>query len=401
MIALAVVLSVIAGGVALVWASRHLMIQKERTGRFFLTGESSGPPAGAPRVSVFVAARNEAACIEACVRSLLEQDYPNYELVVCNDRSTDETPRIVERLAAADGRLRLLSIDHLPEGWCGKNHAMQHGLATSDSEWICMTDADCRQTSRRTLSVAMQHALDAEADLLSVLPRLEMKGFWENVVQPVCSGVMMIWFHPDKVNDPARPNAYANGAFILIRRSAYEAIGTHEAVKDCLNEDMHMARRAKHAGLRLRVVRSEGLYVVRMYTSLRQIVRGWSRIFFGTFGTLRRLVLSLTAVVVMGLLPYAAAGLGLAMAAAAAPPAWAGWMLFAAACAAIVSQLSVIGRYYRLIGGRPGLFWTYPIGSLVTAAALIGSLTKLRRGARVVWKDTSYAQRSTPEQSSP
>jgi len=393
MTALAVTLTAIVAAVALVWSSRHLMIRNETRRGFLLTGDCPGPPSDPPAVSVMIAARNEAACIETCLTTMLRQDYPNFELVVCNDRSTDETGAIVERLAGQDGRLRLMNIDHLPDGWCGKNHAMQHGIAATDSEWICMSDADCRQLSPRTLSTAVQYALDHRCDLLSVLPRLEMLSFWEHVVQPVCSGVMMIWFHPDKVNDPARPNAYANGAFILIRRETYRAIGTHEAVRGCFNEDMHMARLVKQAGLRLRVVRSDGLYLVRMYTSLREIVRGWSRIFYGTFGTLRRLSISLGVMILMGLLPYVAAALGLALAAGGARPAWPWGALGVAGLAAVAIQLSVIFRYYRLIGARPGLFWTYPLGTLVAALALVGSLSKLRRGAKVVWKSTSYPKR--------
>lgn len=385
-------LIVVTAGVAGVWASRHAMIRRERKRGFLLTERAPGAPQPAPRISVLVAAKDEEDCIEPCLRSLLAQDYGDFELIVCNDRSSDATPRIAERLAGEDGRLRLVNIEHLPPGWCGKNNAMQTGIALSDGEWICMTDADCRQLSTRTLSVAVRHALDSGADMLSVLPRLEMKTFWENVVQPVCSGVMMIWFSPDKVNDPARPNAYANGAFILIRRDAYQAVGTHEAVKDCLNEDMHMARLAKRRGLKLLVVRSSGLYVVRMYTSLRRIVRGWSRIFFGTFGTLKRLSISLAAILAMGLLPYGAAAAGLAGAAGGAQPAWAWWTLGGAALAACTLQLAAIWRFYRLIGARAGLFWTYPLGSAVAAWALVLSLTKLRRGASVVWKSTPYAK---------
>ena len=394
MTVLAIVLTAFVAFTALAWASRHHMICKEKRSGLLLTPESPGPPSDPPRVSVMVAAKDEAACIEACVRTMLDQDYPNYELVVCNDRSTDDTAAIVARIAAQDPRLRLVNIEHLPDGWCGKNNAMQQGIATTSGEWICMIDADCRQTSTRTLSTAVQHALDNRDDLLSVLPRLEMNSFWENVVQPVCSGVMMIWFRPDKVNDPDRPNAYANGAFILIRRSTYEALGTHEAVKDCLNEDMHMARLAKEGGHKLEVVRSHGLYLVRMYTSLKQIVRGWGRIFFGTFGTLRRLSVSLAVVVMMGLLPYVAAAWGLAMAAAGGEPAWVWWMLGLAGAATAGIQLSVILRYYRLIGARAHLFWTYPLGGLVTACALVASLTKLRPGAKVVWKSTSYKRQA-------
>jgi len=389
MTALPLTLAALASLAALVWFSRHLMIWRERRTGLMLTDDSAGPPESAPKISVMVAAKDEEGCIEACVRTMLDQDYPDFEMVVCNDRSTDATAAIVQGIADEDPRLRLVNITDLPAGWCGKNNAMQTGIATTAGEWICMIDADCRQLSRRTLSVAMQYAMDNSTDLLSVLPRLEMKTWWENVVQPVCSGVMMIWFRPDKVNDPAAPNAYANGAFILIRRGVYEAIGTHEAVKDRLNEDMHMARLVKESGLRLRVIRGDDLYLVRMYTSFKQIIRGWSRIFYGTFGTLKRLVISLAVVTVMGLLPYVSACLGLAGWAAGADPTWAWRALAIAGMAAAAMQLSVIYRFYKLISARPGLFWTYPIGCAVTMWALILSLTKLG-GAKVVWKSTGY-----------
>ena len=386
-----VILTFLAGLVCTVWISRHIMISREKRRGFALTADYPGPPPDAPFISVVVAAKDEEANIETCLRTMLEQDYPNFEVIVCNDRSTDRTPRIVERMAARDRRVRLLNIDHLPEGWRGKNHAMQHGIQLAGGEWICMTDADCRQTSPRTLSAAMQYALDTRADMLSVLPTLEMRGFWENVVQPVCSGIMMIWFHPDKVNDPKKPNAYANGAFMLIRRQTYQAVGTHEAVKQCFNEDMHMGRRLKEAGLNLRVVRNRGLYVARMYTSLREILRGWCRIFLGTFETLRRLGVSLLVLLVMGLLPYAAAVLGLALGAAGAPhTAW-WWACGSVGFLAVVSQVSVVYRFYKLIGGRADMAWTYPLGCVMAMAAVSSAITRLRPGAKVVWRNTTYS----------
>jgi len=236
----------------------------------------------------------------------------------------------------------------------------------------------------------MQYARDNEVDLMSILPRLEMNTFWENAIQPVCSGVMMIWFSPDKVNDPEKPNAYANGAFMLMRREVYEAIGTHEAVKDQVNEDMHMADRVKKAGMKLRVLRSDGLYTVRMYTSFRQIIRGWSRIFFGTFGTLKRLTISFVVMAMMGLLPYAAAILGfLGYGASGSSAALACGALGTAAAAL---QLSVIFRYYALLGGRWGLFWTYPFACIIALVVLVKSMLKLRPGATVTWKSTTYAK---------
>jgi hypothetical protein len=255
-----------------------------------------------------------------------------------------------------------------------------------------MSDADCRFLSPRTLSVAVRYALDNACDMLSILPVLEMRGFWENLVQPVCAGVMMIWFRPEKVNDPAQPNAYANGAFMLIRRSAYDAVGGHEAVKAEVNEDMHLADRVKRAGLRLRVVRSEGLCLSRMYTSLGAILRGWSRIFYGTFGTPGRLATTLAVVCVVSLYPYLAAAVGLSLAGAGVRPAGAWWACGAAASAALLVQLSVIWRFYRWARARPGLFWAYPAAVIVTIIALIGSFGKLRRGSRVVWRSTTYTK---------
>ena len=391
MTALCVILTVTAGLVALVWASRHLQIQAEQRKNHPLRPTSPGPPPDAPMISVLVAAKDEADNIETCVRTVLQQDYPNFELIVVNDRSDDDTPAIVERIAAEDARVRLINISHLPDGWLGKNNAMQTGIRQAKAQWICMLDADCRQSSPRTLSTAMQYALDTSADLLSVLPVLQMRGFWENAIQPVCGGVMMIWFKPNRVNDPHKPTAYANGAFILIRRSAYEAIGTHEAVRQNLNEDMAMASRIKRAGLKLRVVRNEGLYLVRMYTSLGAILRGWGRIFLGTFGTAGRLTVSLLVLVLMGLLPYAAAAVGFGGGAAGAGSA--AWCLAAGAAGAIAAcmQMSVIYRFYKLIHARKYLAWTYPIGCVAAIIAVVIAMTRLRPGATVVWKGTSYS----------
>lgn len=377
--------------VGLIWTTRHLLVARERRDGFLLTEAYPGPPPDAPQISVVVAAKDEADNIETCVRTMLAQDYPNFELIVCNDRSSDETGAIVERIAGEDSRVRLINITELPDGWCGKNHAMQNGIASARSEWICMIDADCRQTSTRTLSTAMQYAIDSGADLLSVLPTLEMRGFWENVVQPVCGGVMMIWFNPDRVNDPDKPQAYANGAFMLMKKSAYRTVGTHESVRDRVNEDMHLAARTKAAGLNLRVVRNRELYVVRMYTSLKQIVRGWGRIFFGTFGTLRRISISLAVLVLMGLLPYATAVAAAVLAATGAPPdgLWTACALVAAIAAAI--QISVIYRFYKLIGARQNLAWSYVIGCAAATVALCVSLSKLRKGAKIVWRNTNYA----------
>ena len=387
---LPVTLTILCGLVAAVWATRHVLIWREHRRNNILTPDSPGPEGDRPRISVFVAAKDEQDNIADCLTSILRQDYGPFDVTAVDDRSTDGTGAIIEDLARRDGRLHLVQIKELPAGWCGKCHAMGTGIPTTDSPWIVMTDADCRQLSPRTLSVAMRYATDCGADLLSVLPELEMRGFWENIVQPVCSGVMMIWFPPDQVNDPARKNAYANGAFILMKRSTYQAIGAHAAVRDKLMEDMYLAARVKQAGGTLRVVRSRGLYSVRMYTSLGQMLRGWSRIFFGTFGTLPRLAASLGVLLMMGVLPYVLAIYGLVAGSLDDSTGWLAAGLTGLAAAAI--QLSVIVRFYRIVGARAGLAWTYPIGCGVVTVALLMAVGKHWPGATVVWRSTHYAK---------
>jgi cellulose synthase/poly-beta-1,6-N-acetylglucosamine synthase-like glycosyltransferase len=391
MLIIAALMTVLCGLIALVWLTRYIAISRERRGGMMLRDDYRGSSSQRPHINVLVAAKDEEENIERCVRTMLEQDYGNFDLTVCDDRSTDRTGEIVARLAEQDQRLRLVTIQHLPEGWAGKNHAMHNGISRTRGEWLCMIDADCWQVSRRSLSAAAAYALDTRSDLLSVLPTQEFKGFWENVVQPICSGLMMIWFHPDKVNDPRKPNAYANGAFMLMRREAYDKIGGHEAVRACVNEDMHIAARVKQAGMNLRVVRNDGMYSLRMYNSLRGIYRGWSRIFYGTFGTFKRIGLSLLALLVVSMLPYAAAALGLALAAAGTEPrAW--WIACAAAAStAVVAQLVTIFRFYRLIHARPWLTWTYLLGCVITMCCLLSALGKLRKGAKIVWRNTSYS----------
>ncbi len=392
MIAIPIALAVIASITAAVWASRHFLISREHREGFVLSDEYAIETDKLPPVSVVVAAKDEQDNIVTCIHSMLAQDYPHFEMIVCNDRSGDNTQQIVESLLGEDTRLHLLNITELPNGWCGKNNAMQHAIATAKHDWICMIDADCKQTSKLSLAASVQYALDNQADLLSVLPELEMDTTWEKIVQPVCSGVMMIWFLPDKVNNPKKSNAYANGAFMLIKRSAYDSVGQHEAIKNCVNEDMHMARNIKTSGLNLRVVRNRDLYSVRMYETLGQMLNGWTRIFYGSFNSFRRLRVSLIVLVTMGLLPWAAAGLGLAWAGTGSNASLAWLVCGIAGTVSALMQLSVCGRFYKLLGSRVFFGWLYPLGCVMAMTAVIRAMLIYRKGAKLVWRDTAYTR---------
>lgn len=376
----------------IVWLIRHIQLSK--AARVMPPLDSSmypGKPASTPTVSFLVAAKDEEANIEACLRSMAEQDYPQLELIAVNDRSTDQTGQIMQRIAAETGRLTALNVTAIRDGWFGKNNAMREGVERARGEWLCFTDADCVQVSRRSLSIAMSYALEKNADFLSVLPAHETGSFMESVIQPACSGIMMIWFNPLRVNNPRRKTAYANGAFMLMKRSCYEAIGGHDAVKTELNEDMHMARIAKERGLRLCVVSNVDLYTVRMYDGFKQTIAGWSRIFFGCFGTLGRLLATGAAVFVFSLAPW----ISLAAAAALAPGAsgeMAGPLssVLWASIAICLLQWSVMFRFYRLNRLNPAYAIAYPIGAAVGLYAVYGAIRRLGGKRAITWRGTTY-----------
>ncbi|MGB9626477.1 MAG: glycosyltransferase [Phycisphaerae bacterium] len=384
--------------IALVWASRNLEISRARREQRPLDERSyDGPPPNPPMVSVLIAAKDEEENIERAVRTMLAQDYPRFELIVIDDRSTDRTPAILDRLAAEakkagnPDRLKVVHVERLRDGWFGKNNAMREGMERAVGEWLCFSDADCRQISTRTLSLAVRHAVENGIDFLSVLPILETRSFWERIIQPVCGAVMVFWFHPKRVNDPKHPAAYANGAFMLMKRSTYVAIGGHEAVRTQVNEDMHMARLAKERGQRLAVVQNDNLYSVRMYSGLRQIWRGWSRIFYGCFGSFRRLLISAAFLLVTNVLPYSSAVAAWAVIAARGWTDAGPWRLVAlAATTAVAMHIVTIARFYRLSRVNVWLAPTFIVGAVICIGMLVNAMFKLGGRTTTVWRGTAY-----------
>ena len=271
--------------VGLIWLKRHLDLNRGGGEPVLRADEPGVADTELPALSMLVAGKDEEANIGRCVEGLLRQNYPRLQVIVINDRSGDRTGAIIDDFATRDLRFRAVHVKELPAGWFGKNNAMAQGVKEATGEWLCFSDADCAYDSTMLLASAVRLAIREKIDFLSVLPKLEAGTIWERIVQPVAGAIMVFWYPPQKVNSDRYPHAYANGAFMLMSRAAYDRLGGQEPVKATLNEDMHLARRAKELGLRLRVIRGDTLYRVRMYVGLLQIWRGWSRIFYGCLGT--------------------------------------------------------------------------------------------------------------------
>lgn len=375
--------------IGLIWLRRHGDLNRAARDPVLRPG-GARTPADAPRMSVLVAGKDEEANVERCLRGLAAQDYPNLEILFINDRSTDRTGEIADRLATEPGsRLRVMHVRELPAGWFGKNNAMRMGVEQARGDWLLFSDADCSYDSTQLVSAALQYAKQEGVEFVSVMPLLEATSFWERVVQPVAAGVMVFWFPPQKVNDLRFRQAYANGAFMLLSRAAYERLGGHEAVRQTLNEDMHLARLAKAQGMPIRVIRADGMLRVRMYTGLAPIWRGWTRIFYGCLRSFGKLLGSVAFLSLVSLSPYVTLLAGAATSAASGFNA--GWPLMSAGLMAIACQQSVLWRFYPLSGVPAAWALTYPLGSAICLGATLNAMRRLA-GAPTTWRGTRYAR---------
>lgn len=237
----------------------------------------SEKPASFPLVSVLIPAKNEEKNIEACIESLKNQSYLNYEMLVINDNSTDQTEALLQNLG-----IPYLNAPKAPDGWTGKNHALDYGAARAKGEWLLFTDADTRHVSH-ALASALAHCQNNDLDFLSLLPHCLTGSFVERIVQPLAMAFLGLWFPMEKVNDPKSKIFFANGQYLMIRHSLYKKLGGHHAVKAAFLEDFALMRLAKESGAKTQCAFGREIYGTRMYDSFDSIWRGWRRIYLHAF----------------------------------------------------------------------------------------------------------------------
>lgn len=352
------------------------------------------PPPEAPFLSVMVPARNEERNIRRCVDSLLAQTYPNFEVIVLNDRSTDLTGSILTEIARRDDRLHILQGAELPPGWAGKSHALDQASQAARGEWFLFVDADTF-VAPAALASTLAAAQACSADMFTIFTRQVLGSFWEKVLQPLVFTALTVGFSPRKVNDPNRPDAIANGQFILIKKSVYQAVGGHEAIKASIVEDRDLAFLVKGCGYRLVVADGRAVASTRMYTRLAEMWEGWTKNIFlglkdrpgllllGAFGAFVSFfaAILLPLWLVGGLLWWAAGGGTMA--------------LLIAGEAAVLWAYLVVWRAIACAGmGVPaGYAFFTPAGAGIFAAMMIASAWKVLSGRGVTWKGRRYTTR--------
>ena len=341
------------------------------------------PISNPPRISVCVPARNEERGVEACLQSLLNQDYSNFEVIVIDDHSTDSTPDIMQALAQEYSHLKVLEGINLPEDWLGKPFALHQAFKVSQGEYLLFTDADLVFQST-TLNTAVHVMRERELDLLTLMPQAEFGSFWERAVQPVIFGFIASLTRFKNVNNPDHKSAMGFGAFLMFRRSAYEKIGGHEAGKADVLEDVLIAKRAKRAGLKMLVADGKQLFSIRMYFGLKEIWFGWQK---NMFLAMNKSVVKATynIFVVLGFLftPYIILAINIFE--------QIGWFWIGLAMASVVLVSAAAYKTCDELGLHRNTAVLFPLGALVMAAIMVNSMFQTLVRKKTEWRGRVYS----------
>jgi glycosyltransferase involved in cell wall biosynthesis len=333
-----------------------------------------------PRVSIIVPARNEEEHIGPALTTLLRLDYDNYEVIAVDDRSTDRTGEVMDRVAStpeAGGRLKVIHVDELPPGWLGKVHAMWSAARQANGDWLLFTDADVLFRPD-VLSRALAYAEAEHADHLVLFPRMIMESPGERMMIGFFQTLFVFGHRPWKVADPKTRDHMGVGAFNLIRRSVYDAIGTYEALRFEVLDDMKLGKVVKNARYAQRNVYGADLISLRWAKGAMGMVNNLTKNFFAVMSfQWWRLLLSVFALAFLNLMPFL--GIWLAHGWARLPYAVALASLFAIHVG--MAGRSDVPAYY---------FVLHPVGATLFIYIMLRSMTLTLARGGVVWRGTFY-----------
>lgn len=342
-----------------------------------------GSLTSSPFISICVPARNEERSIRACLTSLLNQNYPHFEVIAVNDHSTDATGEIIRSLASKFPNLRVLEGQELPADWLGKPFALHQAVQQAKGDFLIFTDAD-PVFQPQALTTAVHTMTTQNLDMLTLMPGAEFGSFWERVVQPVIFGFIAALSRFKKINSPDHTTAMGFGAFIMFKKEVYESIGGHEGVKDEVLEDVMLAKRAKKAGSKLLAADAKSIFSIRMYHSLKEIWIGWRKnIFLAMKKSIIRALYHVCVVLGFLVTPYLVLlwnifeGTGIL---------WTGFALLGllmslAASVHLCKELHLRRRYAFL----------FPFGALVMSAIMVNSMFHVLVKRQTEWRGRKYS----------
>jgi cellulose synthase/poly-beta-1,6-N-acetylglucosamine synthase-like glycosyltransferase len=367
------------------WLRTLYAVVRVRRGVPLLADARPPAPHPWPRLSVIIPARNEADRIEPAARTLLGQDYGDLELIFVDDRSTDATGAIIDRIAAGDARVRAIHVADLPEGWLGKVHALACGLRLAGGKYVLFTDADVHF---RPGALRQAVALAEAADLghLAALPELSPASLLLDAAIILFLRQLLVATRPWAVSDPQSQAFIGIGAFNLVRRGAFAGSGGFADLRLETADDMGVGLVMKRAGARCAVVSARGYIALHWYRTMREAARGaergWATVL--QFSLLRTLAVAL-AVLVLETAPLAA------LVPLAIPGLW------PAGCAGAVVFLVFLASALAMRRWGEGGLWRRALATPLAAPLVAGVILRAgflgwRRGG-VMWRGTLYPTR--------
>jgi chlorobactene glucosyltransferase len=349
-----------------------------------------------PKVSIILPARNEEKFIGKCLDSLINQDYKNYEIIVIDDSSEDDTGKIISEYAKKYANVIPVSARSKPEGWMGKNWACMEGYKKASGELLLFTDADTNH-AKNVVSLAVKHLNSFNLDALSAIPKMLTFDFWTNITLPMISTFLHTRFSALNVNNPSKKTGYFFGSFFILKKTTYQEIGTHEGVKHEIIEDGALGQIVKESGYKMKMVRGEHL-----------IDAVWARDKSTLWNALKRLMIPLYlengkiaigvffAIVFLLFVPFPI------FAISASLPIEETSAKILCITSAIASILIYTGAIIEVKVGL-GLRLVYalfaPLGSLVVILGFLSGLLKAKRSSSVSWRGRSYSMKDHTQSS--
>jgi chlorobactene glucosyltransferase len=343
------------------------------------------PPQNFPRFSVLVPARNEEKNIGYCVETLLSQDYPDFQVIILDDNSTDTTWEILQKFASKDTRLKLLKGKPLPHDWLGKHWACHQLAQAADGDLFLFVDADTTHQPDM-LRQAASAIIVEKADLISILPRQIVVTWSELLSVPALYFGLFCGIPMGLVNRQLNPLLFTVlGQCLLFRRETYKAIGGHEGVRQNVADDVAIGRKVLGMGFAYRLIDGNGQVSCRMYHTFRQTWMGFIKNTFAIFNFDPFLLISMHLVVLLLFVePLIAFIIGLLQPLPFEITAMAGLGVFFSLLLFCISHHRFQFPLY--------LVFLYPISAIFMVVIAIASMVLTMQG-KAKWKDRSMPKR--------
>jgi len=349
-----------------------------------------------PMVSIILPARNEEEFINKCLDSLIEQDYQNYEIIVIDDSSEDNTQKIIFQYAEKHSKVIPVIARPKPEGWMGKNWACMEGYRKATGELLLFTDADTKH-SQNVTSLAVGHLISFDLDALSAIPRLVTFDFWTKITLPMISTFLHSRFSALNVNNPAKKTGYFFGSFFIIKKETYENVGMHEGVKHEIIEDGALGKKVKEAGHSMKLVRGDHL-----------IEAVWARDKTTLWNALKRLMVPLYlqsgkiaigiffAILFLLFIPFPIFIVSLLL---SIETTSAMMLCISSAIASILVYLAAIIEVKLALHLRLVHALFAPLGSLVVVLGFLSGLVQAKKSESVMWRGRNYSMKDHTQSS--